>query len=63
MGGLDASSMMRDSIIFADSGPSRGNGGHLWLAASQRAEVGVVARELANAQLQDARAVYDLCGV
>ena len=60
MGGLDASSMMRD--FFADSGPSRGNGSHLWLAVSRRAEVGVVARELADAQLQDARAVYNLRG-
>ena len=40
-----------------------GIGGHFWLTASRRAEVGVVARELADAQLQDARAVYDFCGV
>jgi hypothetical protein len=39
-----------------------GEWGHLWLAASRRAEVGVVARQLANAQLQDARAVYNLRG-
>ena len=60
MGGLDAS-MMRVSILFADSGPSRGAGCD-W-AASRRAEVGVVARELAaSAQLQDARPVSNLRG-
>lgn len=62
MGGLDASSVMRDSILFADSGSSWGNGGPPWLEASRRAEVGVGARELGNAQLQDARAVYKLRG-
>jgi hypothetical protein len=39
-----------------------GEWGHLSLAGSRRAEVGVVARELANAQLQDGRAVYNLRG-